>query len=267
MHPQFAPAEYTTKFIDETPELFRFPRKRDRATRLLNFIGDVIVNGNPEVKGRAAPGAARRTRSCRSSSCRRRAPGTKQKLDELGAGAVRRVDARAEARAADRHDDARCAPVAAGDALPHVRHGGDRAVLREPACPNLFSVECWGGATFDVAMRFLNECPWERLHELREAMPNLLLQMLLRSANAVGYTNYPDNVVQLLRASRRRSAGIDLFRIFDSLNWVENMRVAIDAVRESRQAVRSRDLLHRQSLRSAPDQVRPQVLPRRSRAS
>jgi len=98
--------------------------------------------------------------------------------------------------------------------------------------PNLFSVECWGGATFDVAMRFLNECPWQRLHELRTAMPNLLLQMLLRSANAVGYTNYPDNVVRYFVDQAARG-GIDLFRIFDSLNWVENMRVAIDAVRES----------------------------------
>jgi pyruvate carboxylase len=98
--------------------------------------------------------------------------------------------------------------------------------------PNLFSVECWGGATFDVAMRFLQECPWQRLHELRAAMPNLLLQMLLRSANAVGYTNYPDNVVRYFVQQAARG-GIDLFRIFDSLNWVENMRVAIDAVRES----------------------------------
>jgi pyruvate carboxylase len=95
--------------------------------------------------------------------------------------------------------------------------------------PQLFSVECWGGATFDVAMRFLKEDPWERLERLREAMPNLLLQMLLRSANAVGYTNYPDNVVQYF-VRQAAAAGIDVFRIFDSLNWVENMRVAIDAV-------------------------------------
>ena len=100
--------------------------------------------------------------------------------------------------------------------------------------PQLFSVECWGGATFDVAMRFLQRrSRGQRLEQLRERMPNLLLQMLLRSANAVGYTNYPDNVVQRLRASRRRRRGIDVFRIFDSLNWVENMRVAIDAVLET----------------------------------
>src|ERR1035438_5412413 len=95
--------------------------------------------------------------------------------------------------------------------------------------PQLFSVECWGGATFDVAMRFLKEDPWERLATLRGAMPNLLLQMLLRSANAVGYSNYPDNVVRYF-VQQSAAAGIDLFRVFDSLNWVENMRVAIDAV-------------------------------------
>src|SRR5476649_1163743 len=95
--------------------------------------------------------------------------------------------------------------------------------------PELFSMECWGGATFDVALRFLREDPWLRLTALRAQMPNLLLQMLLRSANAVGYTNYPDNVVRFFVA-RAAESGIDLFRIFDSLNWVENMRVAIDAV-------------------------------------
>mgnify|MGYP003694064051 CR=1 FL=1 len=98
--------------------------------------------------------------------------------------------------------------------------------------PQLFSVECWGGATFDVALRFLKEDPWERLQQLRERMPNLLLQMLLRSANAVGYRNYPDNVVRYF-VQQAAANGIDVFRIFDSLNWVENMRVAIDAVLES----------------------------------
>ena len=98
--------------------------------------------------------------------------------------------------------------------------------------PQLFSMECWGGATFDVAMRFLKEDPWQRLAQLRERMPNLLLQMLLRSANAVGYANYPDNVVRFF-VKRAADTGIDVFRIFDSLNWVENMRVAIDAVLET----------------------------------
>jgi len=98
--------------------------------------------------------------------------------------------------------------------------------------PGLFSMECWGGATFDVAYRFLQECPWQRLRDLRRRMPNLLLQMLLRASNGVGYTNYPDNVVRAFTL-RAAETGVDVFRVFDSLNWVENMRVAMDAVLES----------------------------------
>ena len=98
--------------------------------------------------------------------------------------------------------------------------------------PDLFSVECWGGATFDVSYRFLQECPWQRLRDLRERMPNLLTQMLLRASNGVGYTNYPDNVVEKF-VDQAAKSGVDVFRVFDSLNWVENMRVAIDAVLES----------------------------------
>jgi pyruvate carboxylase len=98
--------------------------------------------------------------------------------------------------------------------------------------PQLFSVECWGGATFDVAYRFLQECPWQRLRDLRAAMPNVMTQMLLRASNGVGYTNYPDNVVQAFVAQAAKT-GVDVFRVFDSLNWVENMRVAMDAVNEA----------------------------------
>ena len=230
MHPQFASAQYTTRFIDETPELFQFPRRRDRASRLLNFIGDVVVNGNAQVRGRPRPV---RLAPPKLPEVALPPPpaGTKQKLDELGPEAFaawmlgqQRVlltdttmrDAHQSLLATRfrTHDMRAIAPYYAG------------------LLPDLFSVECWGGATFDVAMRFLNECPWERLHELREAMPNLLLQMLLRSANAVGYMNYPDNVVRYF-IEQAAGAGIDLFRVFDSLNWVDNMRVSIDAVRRA----------------------------------
>jgi len=230
MHPRFASADYTTTFIDQTPELLSSPRKRDRATRLLSFIGDVIVNGNPEVKGRAKPKMPLRPRVPRIP-LPPPLPGTKQKLDELGPDkfaawmlAEKRVlltdtsmrDAHQSLLATRfrTHDMALIAPYYAG------------------LLPQLFSVECWGGATFDVAMRFLKEDPWARLERFREAMPNLLLQMLLRSANAVGYTNYPDNVVRHFVA-RASEAGIDVFRVFDCLNWVDNMQVAIEAVRES----------------------------------
>src|SRR5580692_7980359 len=230
MHPRFVSADYTTKFIDETPELFRSPRKRDRATRLLSFIGDVIVNGNPEVKGRARPKQPVFPRLPRVT-LKSPPEGTKQRLDALGPEkfaewmkaeprvlltdtSMRDAHQSLLATRFRTHDMARIAPYYA-------------AML-----PQLFSVECWGGATFDVAMRFLREDPWARLAAFRAGMPNLLLQMLFRSANAVGYTNYPDNVVRHF-VGRAADAGIDVFRVFDCLNWVDNMKVAIEAVRDT----------------------------------
>jgi pyruvate carboxylase len=229
-HPQFADGSYTTKFIDQTPALFQWPRRRDRATRLLGFIGDVIVNGNPEVKGRPRLPQVPEPR-LPSVALPPPPPGSRQILEERGPrGLAEWMLSQQQVLVTDTtmrdahqsllatrfrtHDMARIAPHYAS------------------LLPGLFSVECWGGATFDVAMRFLKECPWERLAAFREAMPNLLLQMLLRSANAVGYTNYPDNVVRQFVAQAARS-GIDVFRVFDSLNWVDNMRVAMDAVIES----------------------------------
>ncbi|MDE1923286.1 MAG: pyruvate carboxylase, partial [Gammaproteobacteria bacterium] len=229
-HPRFANADYTTKFIDETPELFRIPRKRDRATRLLSFIGDVIVNGNPEVRGRAAPKLAVFPRLPRVNPPPP-PPGTKQLLERLGA----------EKFAEWMRDEKRvlltdtCMRDAHQSLLAtRVRTQDMTAIAPYYAglLPQLFSVECWGGATFDVAMRFLREDPWARLEELRARMPNLLLQMLLRSANAVGYANYPDNVVRYF-VDRAAATGIDVFRVFDCLNWTDNMRVAIEAVRRT----------------------------------
>jgi len=230
MHERFAHGDYTTRFIDETPKLFSYPRRRDRATRILNYIGDVIVNGSPEAKNRARPARLEPARLPRLD-LPEPPPGTKQLLDSVGPekfaewmrGERRTLITDTTMRDAHQsllatrfrtHDMALVAPYYA-------------ALL-----PQLFSVECWGGATFDVAMRFLKECPWDRLQQFRATMPNLLLQMLLRSSNAVGYTNYPDNVVRYFVAQAAKE-GIDLFRVFDSLNWVDNMRVAIDAVRES----------------------------------
>ena len=226
-HPLFENGEYTTKFIDQTPELFRFARKRDRATRLLRFVGEVIVNGNPEVVGRARPARVVDPRPPKLPISTP-PPGTKQRLDELGAvGFSKWMLAQQGVLLTDTtFRDAH-------QSLLATRFRTRDMVAIAPAyarlAPELFSVECWGGATFDVAMRFLKECPWERLIAFREAMPNLLLQMLLRSANAVGYTNYPDNVVRYF-VEQAAKHGVDVFRVFDSLNWVENMRVAMDAV-------------------------------------
>ena len=229
-HEHFRDGSYTTKFIDQTPELFRYPRKRDRATRLLRFVADVIVNGNPEVTGRVRPGRivdARPPKLPVSTP----PPGTKQRLDELGA---RRFSQWMLEQPQVLFTDTTFRD--AHQSLLATRLRTRDLVAIAPAyarlAPDLFSVECWGGATFDVAMRFLRECPWDRLIAFREAMPNLLLQMLLRSANAVGYTNYPDNVVRYFVQQAAKN-GVDVFRVFDSLNWVDNMRVAMDAVGES----------------------------------
>ncbi|MBV9620260.1 MAG: pyruvate carboxylase, partial [Gammaproteobacteria bacterium] len=228
-HPRFAAADYTTRFIEETPELLRAPRKRDRATRILTFIADTIVNGNAELRGRPrpAPTEVRLPPGALAAP----APGTRQRLEALGPEGFARwmlAEERVlvtDTTLRDAHQSLLATRLRTRDMLAIAPYYAARL-------PQLFSLECWGGATFDVALRYLREDPWQRLVALRAAVPNLLLQMLLRSANAVGYTNYPDNVVRFFVA-RAAANGIDLFRIFDSLNWVENMRVAIEAVRES----------------------------------
>src|SRR5271170_326064 len=210
MHPRFASADYTTKFIDQTPELFVIPRKRDRATRLLSFIGDVIINGNPEVKKRHAKPQSPVFPRVPRVPLPIPPPGAKQKLDELGPErfadwmlAQKRV-LLTDTSMRDAHQSLLATRFRTHD-LELI------APYYAALLPQLLSVECWGGATFDVAMRFLKEDPWARLAALREAMPNLLLQMLLRSANAVGYTNYPDNVVRYFVQQSAR-AGVDVFR-------------------------------------------------------
>ena len=229
-NPRFARGDYTTRFIDQTPELFQWPRRRDRATRVLTFIGDVIVNGSPEVKNRVRPDRLSPAR-LPPMTLPPPAPGTKQKLDELGPERFAQWMLNeprvllTDTTMRDAHQSLLATRMRSFD-LTAI------APKYASLLPQLFSMECWGGATFDVSMRFLKEDPWQRLAELRERMPNLLLQMLLRSANAVGYTNYPDNVVRFF-VKQAADRGIDLFRIFDSLNWVENMRVAIDAVLET----------------------------------
>ncbi len=229
-HPTFRSATYTTRFIDTTPELFHATPRRDRATRLLGFIGEVIVNGNAEVKGRARPRVLRSPRRPENLPYAV-PPGTRQLLDELGPTGFAewmRKQQRVlvtDTTFRDAHQSLLATRMRERDML-------QIAPAYARLLSGLFSVECWGGATFDVAMRFLHEDPWERLARFREAMPNLLLQMLLRASNAVGYTNYPDNVVKFF-VERAAAVGVDLFRVFDSLNWVENMRVAIDAVRDA----------------------------------
>ena len=227
-HPTFLNNEYHTKFIDETPSLFDFAPTRDRATRILTYIGDITVNGHPDVAGRPRPPADLKLPVPPVPEAEAPRPGTKQILDEFGPEAV--ANWMLEQKQLLITDTTmRDAP----QSLLATRMRSIDMIGVAPAyahdLPELFSVECWGGATFDVAYRFLQECPWQRLRDLRAAMPNLMTQMLLRGSNGVGYTNYPDNVVQAF-VKQAAETGIDLFRVFDPLNWVENMRVSMDAV-------------------------------------
>lgn len=229
-HPTFLDNSYTTKFIDTTEELFNFRKRRDRATKILTYIADITVNGHPETAGRPLPPAGIKT-PVAPQVTGEPPRGAKQILDEQGPQAVADWMA-AQTRLLLTDTTMRDAH----QSLLATRMRSIDMIRVAPAyahkLPQLFSVECWGGATFDVAYRFLQECPWQRLRDLRARMPNLMTQMLLRASNGVGYTNYPDNVVQFF-VRQAAETGIDVFRIFDSLNWVENMRVAMDAVIEA----------------------------------
>ncbi|MDP2752520.1 MAG: pyruvate carboxylase [Rhodocyclaceae bacterium] len=234
-HPKFLSGECTTRFIEETPDLLKFQKRRDRASMLLKFIGEVTVNGNPEMKGRALPPLPIPWPLKPSHErCDLSLPpqaGTRDRLKSLGADKFsqwmkdeKRV-LLTDTTMRDAHQSLFATRMRTADMLEIAPHYARMA-------SGLFSLECWGGATFDVAMRFLKEDPWERLARLREAVPNVLFQMLLRSSNAVGYTNYADNVVKFFVQQAARE-GIDVFRVFDSLNWVDNMRVSMDAVIET----------------------------------
>ncbi|MEZ5778339.1 MAG: pyruvate carboxylase [Paracoccaceae bacterium] len=229
-HPTFLDNTYTTKFIDTTPGLFNFRKRRDRATKILTYIADITVNGHPETAGRPRPHAEARAPKLPTLRADP-APGTRNLLEEKGPQAVAdwMMDQNklllTDTTMRDAHQSLLATRMRSIDMIKI-------APAYAAHLPQLFSVECWGGATFDVAYRFLQECPWQRLRDLRRAMPNLMTQMLLRSSNGVGYTNYPDNVVQEF-VRQAAQTGIDVFRVFDSLNWVENMRVAMDAVLQS----------------------------------
>jgi len=230
-HPTFLNDSYTTKFIDTTPELFQFKKRRDRATKILTYIADITVNGHPETAGRPKPPAEVKAPKPPAPLTEQPAYGTRNLLEQKGPQAV------ADWLKAQKKVLVTDTTMRDGhQSLLATRMRSIDMIKVAPAyaanLPQLFSVECWGGATFDVAYRFLQECPWQRLRDLRAAMPNLMTQMLLRASNGVGYTNYPDNVVQAFVLQAAKS-GVDVFRVFDSLNWVENMRVAMDAVIEA----------------------------------
>ena len=226
-HPTFLSNEYTTKFIDTSEDLFDFKPRRDRATKILTYIADVTVNGHPETEGRPAPPAD--VKEPRAPATSGAAPdGTRQILDKDGPEAVAawmKAQKRLLITDTTMRDGHQSLLATRMRSIDMIRVAPTYAEKMS----DLFSMECWGGATFDVAYRFLQECPWQRLRDIRAKMPNILTQMLLRASNGVGYTNYPDNVVEFF-VKQAAASGVDVFRVFDSLNWVENMRVAMDAV-------------------------------------
>jgi pyruvate carboxylase len=228
-HPDFLDNSYTTQFIDTTPALFEQVKRKDRATKLLQYIADVSVNGHPDARDRPKP---RKDTLAPQAPWFERSiePGTKDRLDKDGpvkfaqwlreSPQVMVTDTTMR----DSHQSLLATRMRTHDIV-----GIADAYAR--GMPNLLSLECWGGATFDVSMRFLTEDPWERLQLIRERAPNILLQMLIRGANGVGYTNYPDNVVQHF-IKRAAASGVDLFRVFDCFNWIDNMRLSMDTILE-----------------------------------
>ncbi len=248
-HQTFLAGKCDTGFIEANPALFTWREPRDRANKLLNFLADVIVNGNPIVgEGNKAPASAVTPVAPRAHAEAKAAlveaplikgqgpgvgmlPGTKQILDKNGPEGLARW-AREQKRLLvtdttfrDAHQSLLATRMRSYDMLAV-------ADFYARNCNGLFSLEMWGGATFDTSMRFLKEDPWDRLVQLRQKVPNILFQMLVRGSSAVGYTNYPDNVVrEFIKESAQ--AGMDIFRIFDALNWIPGMQVAIDAALKS----------------------------------
>src|SRR5690606_37167508 len=233
-HPRFLSGDCTTTFIDNTPELFEFPQRRDRGTKLLSFIAHKTVNLGPDFK----KVDKKEFREPPIPAISYKVPyteGTKNLLDRLGPkGFAEWVKEQkrlliTDTTFRDAHQSLLATRMRTYDML-------QIAEATAKLAPQLFSLEIWGGATFDTAMRFNMEDPWERLERLRALIPNIYFQMLLRGSNAVGYANYPDNVVQEF-VKEAAAAGIDIFRIFDSLNWIEGMRVAMDAANEAGKVV------------------------------
>jgi len=229
-HPEFKEGRATVNFIKDHPEVLEFRVEQDRATKLVRFLGEIAVNGNPDVKIVDPNKVLHRPKV---PVFDRNAPipeGSKTRLDRMGPESFARWLREEKAiqytdtTLRDAHQSLLATRMRTYDMLQVAESYGRNH-------PDLFSLEVWGGATFDVCLRFLTENPWRRLREIRAAVPHVLLQMLLRGSNAVGYTAYPDNLIEKF-IERSWINGVDVFRIFDSLNWLESMQTSIRAVRE-----------------------------------
>ncbi|MBL0105108.1 MAG: pyruvate carboxylase [Bacteroidetes bacterium] len=230
MHPDFEKGQATVRFIEKNPGLFQFQIRQDRGTKILRYMAEVMVNGHPDVQ---KPDYSKTFLTAKVPSFDRIEkvpPGTKQLLDEMGPEKFAKwlKDQKhvmfTDTTFRDAHQSLLATRVRTTDIMKVAESFAHHH-------PELFSMEVWGGATFDVALRFLHECPWKRLQAMRSAIPNILLQMLIRGSNAVGYTSYPDNLVAKF-IEKSWDNGVDVFRIFDSLNWIDSMKVSIAAVRE-----------------------------------
>jgi len=230
-HQVFLRGECNTSFIEKHPELLMVSEKKDRASKVLKFIGEIIVNGSPGVAKPLKSSELMEAKVPEIDSSRPRPAGSRDLFMAMGAEGLAKwiLEQKklliTDTTMRDAHQSNLATRVRTYDLLK----------IAEPTSylgSELFSLECWGGATFDISMRFLREDPWQRLHKLSEAIPNVLFQMLLRGSNAVGYTNYPDNVVEFF-VEEAANSGIDIFRVFDSLNWTTGMKIAMEAVRKS----------------------------------
>ncbi len=229
-HPEFENGKATVRFIEKHPDLFQFIVKQDRGTKLLRYLADVMVNGNPDVNLETNTRTFEHAKVPAFDRSKKISTGTKKMLDEMGpekfAKWLKQQDKVqfTDTTFRDAHQSLLATRVRTHDMIKVAEAFAHRH-------PEMFSMEVWGGATFDVAIRFLHECPWKRLEAFRSAIPNILLQMLIRGSNAVGYTSYPDNLVEKF-IEKSWETGVDVFRIFDSLNWIDSMKVSINAVRE-----------------------------------
>ncbi len=228
-HDIFRSGSATVNFIQDHPELFDLKQQLDRATKSVKFLGEVVVNGNPDVKFTDSNKRLEDPKIPEFDKYGDFPKGTKDKLTELGPDAFcdwlknEKKIQYTDTTMRDGHQSLLATRIRTYDMLRVAE-----AYAKQH--PQTFSMEVWGGATFDVCLRFLYENPWKRLSELRQAMPNILLQMLLRGSNAVGYTAYPDNLIEKF-VEKAWETGVDVFRIFDSLNWLKAMEPSINTVR------------------------------------
>lgn len=231
----FRSGDAHTKLIDSQPSLFDFVPKRDRATKLLNYLSDLTVNSNPGAKNWRPDKPFARPRIPSKTGVSPVSPSSREVLLKHGPEAFSKWIGEqkrllcTDTTMRDAHQSLIATRMRTYDMLNIAEAYAKRT-------PDLFSMEMWGGATFDTTMRFLKEDPWDRLRELRERIPNICFQMLFRGSNAVGYSNYPDNVVAGF-VKHAADSGMDIFRIFDSLNYLPNMQIAMEAVREHGKSV------------------------------